>query len=50
MERLCPEMMDGMYGISAAMMITGSVAALAVLTLIVLTAVWLARDLSIGKR
>jgi hypothetical protein len=47
---MCPEMMDGMHGIGVAMMITGSAAALAVLTLIVLAAVWLARDLSIGKR
>jgi len=31
-------------------MIIGSAAALAVLTLIVLAAVWLARDLSTGKR
>jgi hypothetical protein len=31
-ERMCPEMMDGMYGIGVAMMIIGSVAALAVLT------------------
>jgi len=45
-----PEMMDGMYGIGVAMMIIGSVTALAVLTLIVLATVWLARDLSIGKR
>ncbi len=43
-------MMDGMYGIGVAMMIIGSVTALAVLTLIVLATVWLARDLSIGKR
>lgn len=42
-------MMDGMYGTGVAMMITGSVTALAVLTLILLAAVWLARDLS-GKR
>ncbi len=43
-------MMDGMHGIGVAMMIIGSAAALAVLTLIVLAAVWLARDLSTGKR
>ena len=36
-------MMAGTYGIGAAMMIIGSAAALAVLTLIVLAAVWLAR-------
>lgn len=38
-------MMDGMYGIGAAMMITGAATALAALTLIVLAALWLARDL-----
>ncbi|HEX9543492.1 MAG TPA: hypothetical protein VGA04_35715 [Streptosporangiaceae bacterium] len=43
-------MMAGMYGIGVAMMITGSAAALAVLTLTVLAAVWLARGLSIGNR
>jgi uncharacterized membrane protein len=43
-------MMDGMYGIGVAMMITGSAAALAVLTLIVLAAVWLVRDLGTGRR
>ena len=43
-------MMDGMYGISLAMMITGSAAAVAVLTLVVLAAVWLARDLGTGGR
>jgi hypothetical protein len=43
-------MIDGMYGIGVAMMITGSAAALAVLTLIVLAAVWLVRDLGTGRR
>ena len=41
-------MMDGMHGIGLAMMITGSAAAVAVLTLAVLAAVWLARELAIG--
>ena len=43
-------MMYGMYGIAVAMMVLGTIAALAVITLIVLAAVWLARDLSTGKR
>ena len=38
-------MMDGMHGIGVAMMITGAATALVVLTLIVLAALWLARDL-----
>jgi len=43
-------MIDGMYGIGLAMMISGSAAAVAVLTLVVLAAVWLARDLGAGRR
>ncbi len=43
-------MMDGTYGIGVAMMIIGSATELAVLILIVLSAVWLARDLGIGTR
>jgi hypothetical protein len=41
-------MMIGMYGIGLAMMILGATAALALITLIVLAAVWLARDLGPG--
>jgi hypothetical protein len=48
-ERKFPEM-NGMYGIGAAMMIIGSAVALAAFTLIVLAAVWLARDLGTGRR
>ncbi len=43
-------MMDGMYGIGLAMMITGWAAAVAVLTLAVFAAVWLARELGAGQR
>ena len=43
-------MMDGMHGIGLAMMITGSAAAAAVLTLAVLAAVWLARGLGTSGR
>jgi hypothetical protein len=43
-------MMIGMYGIGVAMMILGATAALALITLIVLAAVWLARDLGLGER
>jgi len=43
-------MMYGMYGIAVTMMILGTIAALAVITLIVLAAVWLARDLGGGSR
>jgi len=38
------EMMYGMHGIAVAMMVLGAIAALAVITLTVLAAVWLARD------
>ncbi|HEX9526676.1 MAG TPA: hypothetical protein VF951_04200 [Streptosporangiaceae bacterium] len=44
------EMMNGMYGIGVAMMIYGAAAALAVITLAVLAAGWLARDLGSGER
>jgi hypothetical protein len=44
------EMMYGMYGIAVAMMVLGTIAALAVITLTVLAAVWLARDLGGGSR
>jgi hypothetical protein len=43
-------MMDGRYGIGLAMMITTSAAAAAVLALVFLGAVRLARDLSTGER
>ncbi len=43
-------MMNGMYGIGPAMMIFSAVASVAVLTLVVLGIVWLARDLGTGKR
>jgi hypothetical protein len=38
------------YGIAVAMMVLGTIAALAVITLTVLAAVWLARDLGGGSR
>ena len=38
-------MMYGMHGIALAMMVLGAIAALAVITLTVLAAVWLARDI-----
>jgi hypothetical protein len=44
------EMMYGMYGIAEAMMVLGTIAALAVITMTVLAAVWLARDLGSGSR
>ncbi len=43
-ERMSTEMMYGMHGIAVAMMVLGTIAALAVITLTVLAAVWLARD------
>jgi hypothetical protein len=43
-------MMNEMHGIGAAMMIFGSAAALAVITLALLAAAWLARDLGSGER
>jgi hypothetical protein len=42
--------MDGMYEIGVAMMITGVATALAVLALIVLAALWVARDLHTGRQ
>ncbi len=45
-----PKMMNGMHGIGVAMMIFGAAAALAVITLAVLAAGWLARDLGSGER
>jgi len=44
------EMMYGMYGIAVAMMVLGTIAALAVITLIVLAAVWLTRGLGGDRR
>ncbi len=43
-------MMNGTYGIGVVMMIFGSAAALAVLTLVILAAAWLARDLGTAER
>ena len=43
-------MMNGMHGIGVAMMIFGAAAALAVITLAVFAAGWLARDLGSGER
>ena len=43
-------MMYEMHGIAVAMMILGTIAALAVIALAVIAAVWLARDLGGGSR
>ncbi len=43
-------MMYGMLWIAVAMMVPGTIAALAVIALTVLVAVWLARDLVGGRR
>ncbi len=43
-------MMSGMYPAALAMMISGSAAALAVLALVVIAAVWLARQLRSERR
>jgi len=44
------EMMYGMHGIAVVMMVLGTIAALAVIILTVLAAVWLARDLGGGRQ
>ncbi len=43
-------MMYGMHGIAVVMMVLGTIAALAVIILTVLAAVWLARGLGGGRR
>ena len=49
-ERMSTDMMYEIHGIAVAMMILGTIAALAVIALAVLAAVWLARDLGGGSR
>ncbi len=49
-ERMSTEMMYGMHGIAVVMMVLGTIAALAVIILTVLAAVWLARGLGGGRR